>query len=130
MLAQRPLPQNFRVMTSNGNISLETMGTGTFEMRVTVIDDLLEELVIWVRELIPYTGENRSITEWVDESIRSGGAEELRELLGIELGDFQAIASGKIHGFRCGAYDEEYDEEIEYSNIEWQEVPQLESSEK
>jgi len=103
-----------------------TDSSAQFAGRVYVVEEHGGlDLVIWVDEFIPMNTKNRPAAEWVAEHIQAMSEQDLREgLLLPPQGNFQVLFKGTIRGYRCGEWDQEFDEELEFTEHSSQPVPE------
>lgn len=90
-----------------------------------LVDDCIQELQVWDHQLEPMDHRKRPIKEWVAEAIyESVGS--LRDLIPNipKEGDFQVLVrKGKISGWWSGWEYPEWNEEVEFLDVEFAPIP-------
>jgi len=94
-----------------------------FHCRISVFDQRLQDLDVFVWELKPLDNQTRSAREWIEEYIRSN-CDDLFPLLGIKgNGGWEAVFVGTIHSTAHGCLYQEHDETIELEKWQVQAIP-------
>lgn len=95
-----------------------------FQARVFLLGEEAVDLEIWVHELDPMDDEHLPGDEWVEEFLSWHDADWYREQCRVEIpaGDVQLLIQGRLKGWFD--YWGEYDEEIEFDEVEFAEVPE------